>query len=266
MFLLGIIKCEDKRNDYLYEMLNKENIIFSNKLSDFFKIKAVLGPLSGFDKYLFFKNTNISLVDFYRQNPMLKYVITGIVSSELITFCHNNDIEIISLLNSDFVVKQNAFLTAEGIVRTISDNLNVSLKDLKIALIGYGNISVELEHILKGYNSKIGVLAFNTIEQKFAFLNELEIINSIEDLKKYDIIINTVPANIIKFDDYSLLKDKSIYDIASYPYGFDLLKAKDFGLDIKVLPGIPGKMIAKSAANLLVIELKKTCIFNEFKL
>ena len=73
---------------------------------------------------------------------------------------------------------------------------------------------------------------------------------------KYDIIINTIPFHIIEEVDYDKIKKCHIYDLASYPYGFDNEK-----LQVINLLKIPGKYYPNDAAYSIYCSLKKALLW-----
>lgn len=258
--MIGIIKCADKRNDYISDFLPKKEIILSKNLEDFLDVNIVIAPLNGFDSDLCFKGTSISLEDFYKQNPGLKRIIVGLVNSKLINFCHKNEIEIISILANEEIMRENAFLTSEALIREISKD-EVSLRDKRIAIMGYGNITHYLIEILNGYQNKPAIYTPNILEQKFVGLRGLEVIKNIELINQYDLIINTIPENLYLHDRYSELV-KPIIDVASYPYGFDPIIAKKENINITYLGGLPGKVLPFSSAMVILPEIKKSIYFS----
>ncbi len=77
--------------------------------------------------------------------------------------------------------------------------------------------------------------------------------------KVCDIVINTVPYNIIPEEAFSSEYVPYILDIASYPYGVNeeiIGKYKD-KVDYKLYLGIPSKYAPKEASEILLKTLKK---------
>ena len=71
------------------------------------------------------------------------------------------------------------------------------------------------------------------------------------DGEPFDVIVNTIPAEILP--NYLLDKTNAalIIDIASGPFGFDLEYAKTINEKSALLLGIPGKNASKTAGEIL---------------
>lgn len=240
--MIGIIK-GDKRLTYLHEMLN--NSILSNNEDDFYDIDVLVLGFSGIDINHFILGTGINL-DRIIENNNIRYIVTGTINYELAKLAKEHRFEVIELLKDDEFIRDNAFLTAIGIIYYIQQNdLDISAKSYLV--LGYGNISYYLVNLFKAYRVSYKIYPMNDFEEKILKLNNETIANSLYD--NVDIIINTVPKN--HSCDYNLLADAHIIDVASYPYGFDSNMIKAFNIDYKILAGIPAIYTPKSAAKLV---------------
>ncbi len=140
---------------------------------------------------------DISLVELYN-----KYGLKKIIAGKLNGFLNDfKNVEVISYYNED-LVNENSRLTAEGLLAYMINNLEFSLIDKRILLIGYGHAGIEIAKSLEYFTSDIDVYnrTFKTMKYNY--------INKIEDFD-YDIIINTVPVKL--FD----INNKKIFDISS---------------------------------------------------
>jgi len=139
----------------------------------------------------------------------------------------------------------------------------------KILVVGYGKLAVQLEHVLA--DADLHVLNFNhhkvaELHQKYgekAFFEKA-------DLKKFPVVINTVPKQIIKPSDlvreckpskpprhrlrrcHPSMEEGNLlfYELASLPYGVDFggKKPESFGVRYEILAGLPGKFYPREAA------------------
>ena len=82
-----------------------------------------------------------------------------------------------------------------------------------------------------------------------------------EELNKFDIIINTIPALVLKEEEIKYLKkDCLLIDLASNPGGIDKLAAKEQGIKMIWALSLPGKVAPLTSA-----EFIKDTIYNVFK-
>ena len=220
IFIRILIWGQDPRYDYLEQQLKNKYLVdrFNNN-TDISIYDVIVLPMKGIDeKYLdLLKNTKLNCI-----------IYTGINNLKGINR------NIISFLSDKYIQEENNNITVDGIIDYIKNTKN-------ICLLGYGNIGKKLYQKLKNSISSIGII--NRIDKlelgNIAFYtNDLNIIK--EKLKNSDLIINTVPANIIT-NDLSINLDTPILDIASYPYGVSKEVVENNKLKYYLYSGIPGK-------------------------
>ena len=130
------------------------------------------------------------------------------------------------------------------------------------ALFGYGKLGKELYWRL----TDSGVKTFIISRPKELIYNDKVINyypitnkNILEVFKVCDIVINTIPYNIIPEEVFSAEYVPYILDIASFPYGVNqeiVKKYKDLKT-YKLYLGIPSKFAPKEASDILLKILKK---------
>lgn len=78
--------------------------------------------------------------------------------------------------------------------------------------------------------------------------------NIIEVFNKIDIVINTIPYNIIPEEALNTNNKPYILDIASYPYGIneEIIKKHNDKINYKLYLGIPSKFAPKKASEILL--------------
>ena len=159
--MIGIIK-SDRRNDYIYNKL-KDSILISD-IKEVKNIDILILPFSGIDNFGYIKDTNFDLEEILK-NSNIKTIFTGIKNDKLEDISQNYKIELITLMDNLEFVSKNAFLTAEGLIRIISNDLDDSLRNKKILLLGYGNVGICISKILNAYNS-IDIYTISMDEKK----------------------------------------------------------------------------------------------------
>ncbi|MDR2043407.1 MAG: hypothetical protein LBQ15_03390 [Clostridium sp.] len=133
----------------------------------------------------------------------------------------------------DFLLR-NAALTAEGFLSILIASTPFSLEEARILLLGLGRCGKALESVLERFPCR--VTASDQIPEK------------ISPEEAYNVVVNTIPAQVIKREHLnSLPKDCILFDLASAPGGYDREAVKELGLSFFHCPGIPGKMSPQSA-------------------
>ncbi len=163
----------------------------------------------------------------------------------------------------EFTVR-NASLTAEAAVALSLELLRESIRETPVLILGHGRIGRLLLAMLKALDADVTVAA-----RRFSDLawirseggTPLEFCRLHDNLKKFRVIFNTVPAPVLKREELVLVrKDAILIDLASAPGGIDLEEAKELGLDARMALGLPGKFAPKTAG-----EIIRDTVLNELK-
>ncbi len=137
----------------------------------------------------------------------------------------------------------NALPTAEGVIYNILGEYDKCLEGAKVLVLGYGVCGSVIAEKLKALKSKVFV--FEKCELKkvdarnlgFKTIKEKEI-----GEHKFDIIINTIPLNVVSEDTINQLsKDTLIFEVASAPFGFDEAIMIEKGFKYRKLRGLPSR-------------------------
>ena len=198
--------------------------------------------------------------DFYTSFPITTFIsllkpgqilFGGGFKGSVVSHCMNSGIKAIDILNIPDFYRNNAFYTAEGLLGYIISNTNYSLKGSNILVLGYGKCGSEICNLFNNVGSNIFFYENNEskindgLNKNFTFL---DINKKINNLSKIDIIINCIPKNILSISNLKTLqKSCTIFDIASYPYGFDKDILNSLSLTYHICPGLPGKYASKSS-------------------
>lgn len=158
---------------------------------------------------------------------------------------------------------ENAYITAEGAINIISNELKKTLTDTSFALLGYGRIGCALCEMLSSLKCDVRVYARR--EESLALARQRGIKGSLlNEYNKYfeDVIINTIPSRVISSSQLLEMKEGTlIVELASAPGGFDFEIAEQSGLKTINGGGLPGKYAPQSAgkkvAKVLLKILKK---------
>lgn len=234
VFLCG----EDKRFIICKKHLKKKKVItyLINKKSDLENTenpKIIVLPIQGINiitdlyKTIFEEYSDCIFIVYNVTEDMKKYI-------------DKYKLKTLNLSQISMFSKLNNVATAEATLKDIVEKIAKNFSDIRVAILGYGKCGKEVYELYKRLNMNVDVYVRreevkNSIGKNGFLLKKLE-----ENIAKYDLIVNTIPANVI---DDSLLHNVSIntvlLDLASSPYGWNHELAKYLGLYSYILKGLP---------------------------
>lgn len=158
--------------------------------------------------------------------------------------------KIVRFLADEKVQMANDVLTLQGVLKDIETK-----KKDNIVILGYGNLGSKLAALLSSYHVKIGVKD----EDLAHVFSDTFFLTRFKDqmkahFKESDIVINTVPSNIM--DKETLDEATYVLDIASFPYGV----SKEVGEkheNYKLYSSIPSKYAPSEAGKILAKKIKR---------
>lgn len=228
--------------DNIDEAINNSNIVIS----------SVPLTKNGADIYMPFSD-NIVKIDNFLLKLQNKTLIAGAIKEELLQKL--NQTKIFDLMNIEELTVLNTIATAEGAISDIILNTEKNLHGSKVLILGFGRVSKVLAKKLKAIEAQVTCAARKEVD--FAWMETLGYnitnINYLGDnLKEYDIIINTVPYIILDNEKLSKIKnDCFLLDLASKPGGFDQEYINQNKLNYKWSLAIPGKVSPISSAQFI---------------
>lgn len=252
------------------DILNLDSVEMCPTLKDAVShSKVVVGPipLSSDRKNLSapFSRNNIDLDEFIDAIKG-KYLISGniMIKDKL----DSNNIQCTDLLKREEFSVLNAIATAEGTIQIAMEETQKTIHGTKTLVMGFGRVGKVLAKMLHGIGAEVSCEARK--DEDIAWIKaygyepiRLEELNS--NLGKYDIIINTIPFQILDKERLELLKeDVVIIDLASNPGGVDRKVAREKGLKVIWALSLPGKVAPVTSAEFIketlyhiLIELEK---------
>ena len=252
------------------DILNLESVEMCPTLKDAVShSKVVVGPipLSSDRKNLSapFSRNNIDLDEFVEAIKG-KYLISGniMIKDKL----DSNNIQCTDLLKREEFSVLNAIATAEGTIQIAMEETQKTVHGTKTLVMGFGRVGKVLAKMLHGIGAEVSCEARK--DEDIAWIKaygyepiRLEELN--DNLGKYDIIINTIPFQILDKERLELLKkDVVIIDLASNPGGVDRKIARENGLKVIWALSLPGKVAPLTSAEFIketlyhiLIELEK---------
>lgn len=158
----------------------------------------------------------------------------------------------------------NAVPTAEGAIQIAMEELPVTLHNARVLILGYGRVARVTAQRMAVLGAKVTVAARSYEQLAWARVwgFSTEYITGIAPwLCGYDLIVNTVPAQILRREELSALREGTVViDLASRPGGVDFEAAKELGVKVMWALALPGKVAPRSAAQYI-----KTAIYHRME-
>ncbi len=193
-----------------------------------------------------------------------KVLIAGVITPEVYEMANDEYIEIIDIMKREELAVLNTIATAEGTIQIAIENTNRIIHGSEVLILGFGRIGKVLARKLAGLSAKVTCAARKDEDLAWiqAYGHKATNINSIgENLRQYDIIINTVPHIILNEERLKYVKnDCLLIDLASNPGGIDKKAVKDNQLKFVWALSLPGKVAPTTSA-----EFIKDTIYNIIK-
>ena len=260
IYVYGLEKSEDIKN--------KANIIQCDSIKKAIQnVEIVIGPIP-FSSNGVTLNTPFSEKEITVREMMhainAKVLIAGGISPEVYGMANDEYIEIIDIMKREELAVLNTIATAEGTIQIAIENTNTILHGSEVLILGFGRIGKVLARKLAGLSVKVTCAARKDEDLAWiqAYGHKATNINTIgENLRQYDIIINTVPHMILNQERLQYLKDDCLLiDLASNPGGIDKKAVKDRKFKFVWALSLPGKVAPTTSA-----EFIKDTIYNIVK-
>lgn len=260
IYVYGLENAEDIKN--------KPNIIQCNSIKKAIQdVEIVIGPIP------FSSNGNTINAPFSEKEITVremmhvinaKVLIAGGISPEVYNLANDEYVEIIDIMKREELAVLNTIATAEGTIQIAIENTNKILHGSKVLILGFGRIGKVLARKLAGLSAKVTCAARKDEDLAWiqAYGHNATNINSLgENLKHFDIIINTVPHMILNEEKLKFVKEECfLIDLASNPGGIDKKAVKDKNLKFVWALSLPGKVAPTTSA-----EFIKDTIYNILK-
>ena len=186
-------------------------------------------------------------------------IFGGMIKGELLSRLRETDIPFVDYYDNEFIEK-NAVLTSFGALKILLEHIDFALPLGKYAVTGYGRVAKETASLLTSLSCDVTVFARNSSQRDDAMIKgcKAEALSKLSlQSNTFDIVINTVPSNIIDETAISNMKQGcKIIELASAPYGLDFDIARKYSIDVVKAFSLPGKYTPKTAGELIG---KKIC-------
>ncbi len=239
------------------ELLNMDSVEMCPTLEEAISnSKIVVGPipLSSDRKRLStpFGRNDVELEDFINAIKG-KYLIAGNIGikDEL----DKKGIQFTDLLKREEFSVLNTIATAEGTIQIAMEETQRTVHGSNVLVMGFGRIGKVLAKMLDGIGAKVYCEARK--DEDISWIkaygyNPIHLNDLNEHLDKFDIIINTIPFQILDEQRLSLVKKEVIIiDLASNPGGVDRKIAREKGLKVIWALSLPAKVAPLTSAEFI---------------
>ena len=229
------------------------------------KSEIIVGSIpflkSNGEMYTSFSDKIIRVEEFTKKKNKDKIFIAGNISNLAKEKLEKSYERVIDIMKKEELVILNTIATAEGTIEVAIQNTDTIIHGSNVLILGFGRVAKEVANKFHGLSAKVTCAArkntdlawIKTLGYEAVNINKLS-----EDLKKYDIIINTVPQMIIDKEEMQFMRQNVLLiDLASSPGGININDAKKMNLKFVWALALPGKVAPVTSA-----EFIKDTIYN----
>ncbi|MCL2107840.1 MAG: dipicolinate synthase [Oscillospiraceae bacterium] len=193
-------------------------------------------------------------------------VYYGKANPLLTDICSQNNLTAVNYFEREELAIMNAVPTAEGCLEIIMRETPATVFGAAVLLTGFGRISKVLANYLTALGACVTVSARKYADLAWAEVarcDTVPISRLDERLPEFDIIINTVPAEILSAARLALLKkDCLVVDLASKTGIEDLEAAKRAGVNVIWALSLPGKTAPVTAGYIIADTIMNIMVEN----
>ena len=238
------------------ELLGMEKVEMCPTLEEVMSAsEVVIGPIpvTSDRKNLSMPFSNIKLpVEEFVSKVSCKALIAGTLSDDYRKALEAKNVNYVDVLKREEFTILNTIATSEGTIQIAMQETQKTVHGSKVLILGFGRIGKVLAKMLDGIGAEVSCEARKNEDISWIkaygyepiYLNELN-----DNLGNYDIIINTIPFQILDSERLDLVKkDVVLIDVASNPGGVDRKAAKEKDLKLIWALSLPAKVAPLTSA------------------
>ena len=269
---LAIMFADDKNEVSVYAMENSREIMEDGRIiksecleEAIDKSDVIIGSIpflkSDGEMYVTFSKKHIEPKDLVKKMYKDKVFIAGSIQKEAKEMLEKSYGKVIDIMKEEELVILNTIATAEGAIDVAIKNTDTVLHGSKVLILGFGRVAKVVASKFSALSTKVTCAARKNTDLawiKAMGYDAKNIYDLKEDLKHYDIIINTVPQMIIDKNEMQYMKSNVLLiDLASVPGGINTDDANEMNLKFVWALALPGKVAPVTSA-----EFIKDTIYN----
>lgn len=247
------VVCADSRMVQVYDNLSKNfDVEKIDKDTDFLALPmldAIVFPVKGVDSYGYINIEDVPCHIPSRFWEIQKHdmcIFSGMKNDYFEKLCMKK----YYYMENQEVIRENAILTAEGVLNELIGCNDCSIYDVCVDVIGYGNCGKVIYEMLYNLHVNVRVIRRECLCQQADFIE-------IQDWKQCgDIIINTSIQKLIdKERMLSWERKPIIIDIAT-PDVIDRKAAQELGIRVIHAGNLPGRFACVTAGNIIACYIR----------
>jgi len=214
-------------------------------------------PLSGRQGYLstLLSTREVPLEEVFAALPRGVPVCAGRVDDFAAEIARRHGVGLIDYFRREELCVLNAAATAEGALELLIRETPRTLLHSRALIIGYGRIGKLLSHRLQALGCHVAVSSRKYSDMAWCRAYGYEALDTrkLENhLQDYDMIINTVPAQVLNEERLRRMKPGALcMDLASKPGGVDFAAAARLGIHAIWALSLPGETAPISAGEII---------------
>ena len=206
--------------------------------------------LSKTDKLIFAPNKKFDK-DFCNSLPNGITIFSGNIPQEVEEIFKQKNISHKNFMQDEIFAIQNSHLTAEGILSLLISQQPKSIFAINVLILGGGRVGKTLALLLNKLGIQFDIVAHSqkTFESCVYFSNSVIFGDEFkEKLSQYDVIVNSIPSEILTNEDIEKIKPGCLFlEISS----IQTIKKEKLDFVYELCPALPQKFSASSAGKLL---------------
>ncbi len=264
--LIGLL-AKDDFMIYTYGLENSEDLIESENIKRCRSIpelvnssEIIIGPVPMTNDSEFlsapFSEEKIHIDELITEmSNKNKIFLAGNISNKILEQLQEGNIQNIDLLKREELVVLNTIATAEGTIQIAMENTTRTIHGSNILIMGFGRVGKVLAKMLDGIGAKVSCEARKNSDIawiKAYGYNPIHLSELDNELGNYDLIINTIPFQILDEDRLRKVKKEcTIIDLSSNPGGADRGAAKRLGVKLIWALSLPGRVAPLTSAEFI---------------
>lgn len=244
--MITAVVCSDDRMIYVYKKLHTYmNVIQIDRDTDFLtlpRLDAIILPVKGIDDQgymmLYEQAMHVPALFWNIQKDMK--IFCGMPCAYVERLSQEKEYYLLD----ERVVKENAILTAEGVLEILISSITKSLYEIQVDVIGYGNCGKAIAHMLWNLDVSTRVLRRDCKEDDmFLKLSHWQ--------ECHDVIINTSIQKVLDEKRMKSWKKKPVVIDIATPNVIDEQGAKRLGIPLIKAKNLPGRFCPESAGRII---------------
>ena len=178
-------------------------------------------------------------------------VFAGAISAEAKALLSSSGARIINYCETEYFNSENAELTAEAAMTVYIGASGASFRRAKVLISGFGRIGKALAFRLRSHGADVTASARKIADIELIRVYGCKPMETAAIRGEYDVIFNTIPANVFTKDLTDRTKTDYYIELASAPYGVADKNIWSAGTKVIMAGGLPGKVLPVTAGRLI---------------